>query len=60
MSEKIQSRPPTPEYTRNYEEIEWRDKGTYCCRCGRTFKPGDPRDIDKDGDATCTPDCNFN
>jgi hypothetical protein len=47
------------EFKTNYEAIEWRNKGTYCCDCGRDFKPEDERNYYCDGHAHCK-QCNYN
>jgi len=53
-----------PEFRKNYDQIEWRKKGTYCYDCGRdlTDIPADKRQYYPDGDATCTlkGDCGWN
>lgn len=56
------------QYKENFDQIEWRDIGTYCFECGLTLK--NPKNIDehgfvcKDGSIfwVCNPNgkCNFN
>ena len=47
-------------YRQNYEEIEWRKRGTYCFNCGKTFKIDENRSYYEDGNAFCYKECNFN
>lgn len=43
----------------NWEDIEWRKRGTYCFNCGKTFKLDENRKYYEDGHASCK-NCNFN
>lgn len=60
MSDKIISKPSSEVFRVNFDEIEWRDKGTYCYDCGRTFLPEQERNFYEDGHAYCCGQCNFN
>jgi hypothetical protein len=46
-------------FEEGYEEIEWRERGTFCEECGRTFRPEDERLFDTDNSAKCV-HCNWN
>lgn len=48
------------DFKNNYDEIDWRDKGTYCFDCGKTFGKDEKRDYYSDGQAKCLNGCNFN
>ena len=55
------------EYSKNYEKIEWREKGSFCENCGIGFEiKNDLRRkvVDKNGNIsyTCNPngECNYN
>jgi len=43
----------------NWDQIEWRDKGTYCINCGNSFFPKQKRILNSDGTTECII-CNFN
>ena len=49
----------TERFRNNYEEIEWREKDTYCYECGKTFKKDEKREGFSDGHVRCIK-CNFN
>ena len=54
-------------YSKNYEQIEWREKGSFCEQCGIGFDiKNDPKRkyVDKNGSISyyCNPngECNYN
>lgn len=54
-------------YSKNYEKIEWREKGTFCEQCGIGFETKNDlkrKFVDRNGNISyyCNPngDCNYN
>jgi hypothetical protein len=47
------------QYIQNYEEIEFRNKGTYCEECGKTLQYDEGRKFHTDGHVRCI-NCNYN